>query len=379
MSRAEIPRLPPERAHRRFGNPRHQASSRISSTALPASSSFSFTFPSCWVANAPCPPSVRWTSRIRSVRFGNHRLWSHYQHQPVARGDGVADLLVKRQIPRGHRDPVEPDLEPAGGQVIVESADERLVIAAGIGEEDFWHRARPRNLSVCRRSAGSVCEHHRTTKPGRKPSCHPCRTLRFGASSSAGNLVIVPSRPRCAGRSQVPSDRIDSAVAHGACPSTAGAGLRRRTSKSALASTAGISRTALRLYSRISSDRRSQPTRCGLVRPVTSFEPGTKRQPPSRRSATQRSCSRRANRSTYSDVNSINWTSPSGCAAISQPTASSFGSMSSACLRFDSFRCSGSGTAADSAAPTGPSTRSAGPIAQRRVLGSRAAVCCRIP
>ena len=49
--------------------------------------------------------------------LGRGRLRPDNQQQPIARGDGVANLLMKRQPPRRQRQVIEPDIEPGCRQL----------------------------------------------------------------------------------------------------------------------------------------------------------------------------------------------------------------------------------------------------------------------
>ncbi|MGD0948420.1 MAG: hypothetical protein ABSA52_13410 [Candidatus Binatia bacterium] len=101
------------------------------------------------------------------VRF--HSLRSNHQDQSVARSDGVADLLVKGELPGRHRDPVEPDVEVGLGEIVVQLVNERLVVVPRVGEEERRDRGlRDRGLHTVRRR----------TLPLRHPSAVPL----FGAN-----------------------------------------------------------------------------------------------------------------------------------------------------------------------------------------------------
>jgi hypothetical protein len=60
---------------------------------------------------------------------------AHHQQQSIARRDGILDLLGKGELTRGHRNAVEPHLEPSGGQAVVEAPDEIFIVRAAVGEK----------------------------------------------------------------------------------------------------------------------------------------------------------------------------------------------------------------------------------------------------
>lgn len=72
---------------------------------------------------------------------GHTGLRADYQHQAVAGRDSVADLLMERQVPRGHGNAVEPNIEALLRKVIVQPPHECLIVAARVGQEDARGRA----------------------------------------------------------------------------------------------------------------------------------------------------------------------------------------------------------------------------------------------
>jgi hypothetical protein len=71
---------------------------------------------------------------VRSDRSG-----AHYQDEPVATLNGVADLLIEGELPRGHANAIEPDAEPRRGQVLAQTAHELLIVAPSVGEKNRGH------------------------------------------------------------------------------------------------------------------------------------------------------------------------------------------------------------------------------------------------
>ena len=71
---------------------------------------------------------------LRDVVGGEH-AWADDQQQPVARRNSIANLLVKRELPRGHGDAVKPDVKPSVSQIAVQPANKRLIVIASIGKE----------------------------------------------------------------------------------------------------------------------------------------------------------------------------------------------------------------------------------------------------
>ena len=82
------------------------------------------------------------------------------QQQPVASGNCPADFVREGRPTIRHANAVEPDVEAARGQILVQPANKRLVIAASVRQENgdgrAVHLSKPVDLLMSMRA----------TKPG---------------------------------------------------------------------------------------------------------------------------------------------------------------------------------------------------------------------
>ena len=78
---------------------------------------------------------------------------------PVHRFDRVADFLQERPAPARHLVAVPPDVDAGGLQVAMQPFDERLVVGAGVGDENA--RLGELGALVAAACAASVFDHRR--------------------------------------------------------------------------------------------------------------------------------------------------------------------------------------------------------------------------
>ena len=67
---------------------------------------------------------------------GAHALGADHDHQALGGAHGLADLLEEGERAARHGLAVPPDVEALAAEPLVEPLDERLVVAAGVGEKE---------------------------------------------------------------------------------------------------------------------------------------------------------------------------------------------------------------------------------------------------